>query len=85
MGNKNGVGNNSNSIPVRCYVNEKEYIFKNITSGAKWWYNTMPFSKECSLATYAVKINDSINGKTLKSRGKPISQNIFWEIIDDEN
>lgn len=85
MGNKNGVGNNPNSIPVRCYVNEKEYIFKNITSGAKWWYNTMPFSKECSLATYAVKINDSINGKTLKSRGKPISQNIFWEIIDDEN
>ena len=85
MGNTNAVGNNSNGILVKCYVNEKEYIFKNITSGAMWWYNTMPFSKECSLATYAVKINDSINGKTLKSRGKPIKQNISWEIVDDEN
>lgn len=85
IGNKNGVGNKSNSVQVRCYANGEEHVFKSMTSGAMWWHNTMPFSEECSPATYAIKITDSIKGKPLKSRGVLINQDITWEIVTDEN
>lgn len=85
MGNKNGAGNNSNGIPVRCYVNGKEYIFKNKTVGARWWFDTMSFSIRWSLGTYTKRINDSINGNALTYYGEEIKQDIHWEIVKDEN
>lgn len=85
MGNKNGIGNKSNSIPVRCYVNGDEHVFANKTSGARWWFETMPFSPNWALETYVERINESINGDTLTYWGKEIKQDIRWEILEDEN
>ena len=81
LGNKNGNGNPSHSIPCFCVHGRtgERWEFRNIKEAGLWWYHTYhPFGEKYSQATYQRKILEEMENGYCMFRGKKYTFDIQW-------
>ena len=81
IGNRNGEGNPSHSIPCFCVngITGERWEFRNIKEAGLWWYNTYhPFGNNYSQATYQRKILEEMEKGYCMFKRKKYTFDIHW-------